>query len=266
MSGYLHERVRVGDVLDASGPYGRFTFRGREAPSVVMIAGGVGITPMMSAIRYLTDQSWDGDIFLIYACPRRASIIFGEELEYLARRHPTFHLTIVLSEEPSSEWSGARGFVTAELLNRTVPELTTRRVHLCGPPPMMDVVKRELLRAGLPDTQLKAELFLGPELRKPSEAEAPGATAATAAASCRLARSGRTVPLAPGQTLLEAAEAAGIALDYSCRQGFCGVCKTRLLEGEVSMAVEDGLAPADKAAGYILTCQAQSRRDVAVDA
>lgn len=265
VSGHLHERVRVGDVLDVSGAFGRFTFRGREAPSVVLIAGGVGITPMMSAVRYLTDQSWSGDIFLIYACARLDAVIFREELEQLARRHLNLHLSLVLSDEPAADWSGARGFVTADLLNKTVPDLLTRRVHLCGPPPMMEAVKRELAQAGLPEAQLHTELFLSPEPRKPAE-PAPEVGTLAAAATCRFARSGRTVPLTPEQTVLEAAEAAGLALDYSCRQGFCGVCKTRLLEGAVTMAVEDGLAPADKAAGYILTCQAKAQHDVAVDA
>lgn len=265
VSGYLHERVRVGDVLDASGPYGRFTFRGREAPSVVMIAGGVGITPMMSAVRYLTDQSWTGDIYLVYACARRDMVIFREELDYLAKRHPNLHVTFVLSDEPGQDWTGPRGFVTADLLQGTVPDLPARRVHLCGPPPMMEAVKRELALAGVPEGQVQTELFLSPEVRKPvAPTVAPGA--AVPAANCRFARSGKAVPLTEGQTVLEAAEAAGVALDYSCRQGFCGVCKTRLLEGEVNMAVDDGLAPADKAAGYILTCQAKARHDIVVDA
>lgn len=266
VSGYLHERVRVGDVLDASGAFGRFTFRGREAPSVVMIAGGVGITPMMSSVRYLTDQSWSGDIFLIYACSRLDAVIFREELEHLARRHPNLHLTFVLSDEPATDWGGARGFVTAELLKNTVPELPTRRVHLCGPPPMMEAVRRELALAGLPEAQLKTELFLSAEVRKAVEAPLREAAAPVTAATCRLARSGKTVALAPDQTVLEAAEAAGVELDYSCRQGFCGVCKARLLEGAVTMAVEDGLAPADKTAGYILTCQAKAQGSVVVDA
>ena len=175
-------------------------------------------------------------------------------------------MTFVLSDETATDWTGPRGFVTAELLKDTVPDLTARRVHLCGPPPMMDAVKRELIRAGLPDAQLHTELFLTPEVKKPVAAPPSETAPPVAAASCRFARSGKTVALAADQTVLEAAEAAGIALEYSCRQGFCGVCKTRLLEGEVTMAVDDGLAPADKAAGYILTCTAKAQRNVAVDA
>lgn len=261
VSGYLHEQVRIGDVLDASGPYGRFTFRGREAPNVVMIAGGVGITPMMSSIRYLTDHSWPGQMYLIYATSRLDTVIFREELDYLIKRHSNLQVTLVLSDEPTQSWTGPRGYITADLLGKQVPEITAQRVHLCGPPAMMDAVKRELATLNFPEAQLHTELFLAPEAKK---IEAPMADQVKV--HCRLARSGKTVDLGANQTVLEAAEAAGVALEYSCRQGFCGACKARLLEGSVSMEVEDGLALADKTAGYILTCQAKAEHDIAVDA
>lgn len=260
VSGYLHEHVRVGDVLDASGPYGRFTFRGREAPNVVLIAGGVGITPMMSSIRYLTDQSWTGQIYLIYAAPRLDAVIFQEEFNYLTKRHSNLHITLVLSDEPAQHWGGPRGYITGELLSKLIPEITTHRIHLCGPPAMMDAVKRELAALAFPVVQLHTELFLAPEVKKP---DFP--VASEQKVQCRLAHSGKTVALSSNQTVLEAAEAAGVALEYSCRQGFCGVCKARLLEGNVTMEIEDGLAPADKTAGYILTCQAKAEHDIVVD-
>lgn len=72
--------MKEGDLLDASAPYGRFTFRGVESDSVVFLAGGVGITPLMSSIRYLTDQSWNGRIDLVYACKDLESVIFRDEL------------------------------------------------------------------------------------------------------------------------------------------------------------------------------------------
>jgi ferredoxin len=69
---------------------------------------------------------------------------------------------------------------------------------------------------------------------------------------------GVSAPLPAGQTVLEAAEGAGVEIPYACRSGECGVCVTRLISGEVTMAVETGLDPADKAKGYILACQAKS--------
>lgn len=263
VSGYLHDHVKVGDRLDVAGPYGRFTFRGHEAPEVVMIAGGVGVTPLMSSIRFLTDQSWDGAIHLIYACARLDAVIFREELAYLAKRHANLHVTIVLSDEPSESWTGARGFVNAELLSHRVPDLHRYRIHLCGPPPMMEAVKKALAQAGVAADHVHTELFLSPEV-KPAVAQSESAAVSTA--TCRFTRSGKTAPLPADHTILDAAEAAGVVIDYSCRQGFCGVCKVKLLSGEVRMEVEDGLSSADKAAGLVLACQAKATRDVAVEA
>ncbi len=264
VSGHLHERVKVGDVLEAWGPYGRFTFRGHESPQVVMIAGGVGVTPLMSSIRFLTDQSWVGDIHLVYAAARLDGVIFREELDYLVKRHPNLHVTLVLSDEPSASWSGARGFVTPELLARTVPDLGAHRIHLCGPPPMMDAVEQALAQLGVPPGQVHTELFLSPEVKAIPE-PAPAAVS-VGVATCTFSRSGKTASLPPDKTVLEAAEDVGVTIDYSCRQGFCGVCKVKLLAGQVTMDVEDGLASADKAAGFILACQAKARQDVTVDA
>ena len=262
VSAYLHEQVAVGDLLGAAGPYGRFTFRG-ETPSVVMIAGGVGITPMMSSIRYLTDQSWTGEIFLIYACASLDKVIFRDEIDYLGRRHPNLHSVIVLSDESTPSWTGERGRVGAELLARVVPDLPSRRIHLCGPPPMMEAVKAVLSGLHVPPEQIRTELFLAPE--RPAVAPRPAGAVATAV-ECTFTRSDKKAPLTPEKTVLEAAESVGVTIDYSCRQGFCGVCRTRLVSGQVTMAVEDGLSPEDKAAGYILACQAKSVSNVAVEA
>ena len=261
VSGYLHTRIKEGDSLDASGPYGRFTFRGHEAPSVVFIAGGVGITPLMSSIRYLTDQSWNGRIDLIYACARLDAVIFREELDQLARRHPNLHVTVILSSEPSGEWKGQRGYVTSELL-AGVPDIRSRRIHLCGPPIMMEAVKKALAALGITGDAIKTELFLS---APPAQARPPGAVLETAV-TCSFARSSKSAPLVAGETVLECAESIDVPIEYACRQGYCGVCKLKLLAGNVTMEVQDGLTPADKASGLILACQAKSTADISVDA
>lgn len=263
VSGHLHERVDVGALLDVSGPYGRFTFSGDESSQVVFIAGGIGITPLMSAIRYLTDQSWAGEIYLLYGATRLDSVIFRDELDLLAKRHPNLHMTLVLSNEPAAGWPGARGHIDADTIARSVSQVASARIHVCGPPAMMDAVQAELAKLGVPAHAIHTELFLGTsEVEKPTAAEVAAATGA----ACHFARSGKAGSLAGGMTILEAAESVGVPIQYACRQGYCGLCKVKLLEGEVSMAVEDGLTPGDKAAGLVLSCQARSSTDITVDA
>lgn len=267
VSAFLHEQVKAGDLLEASGPYGKFSFRGAEAPNIVFIAGGVGITPLMSALRYLTDQSWAGGIFLVYACASLKDVIYREELEYLVRRHPNLHVTFVLSDETSPLWTGPRGFITKELLMQAVPDLSDRLIHLCGPPPMMQAVKSILSEVGVPPEQVKTETFLTPEPGVPRPPGAPiSAPSAVAAPICSFVRSGKTALLPADKTILDASEDVGVNIEYSCRQGYCGVCKIKLLSGQVTMAVDDGLAAEDKALGFILACQARASADVAVEA
>lgn len=267
VSAFLHQQVKAGDLLEASGPYGKFSFRGAEAPSIVFIAGGVGITPLMSALRYLTDQSWAGGIFLVYACASLKDVIYREELEYLVRRHPNLHVTFVLSDETSPLWTGPRGYITKDLLVQAVPDLSGRLIHLCGPPSMMQAVKSILGEVGVPPDQVKTETFLTPEPGIPRPPGAPiSAPSAVAAPMCSFVRSGKTAPLSADKTILDASEDVGINIDYSCRQGYCGVCKIKLLSGQVTMAVDDGLAAEDKALGFILACQARASADVTVEA
>ena len=76
---------------------------------MVLIAGGVGITPLMSKIRYLTDRAWPGEIHLVYCVRTEADIIFREELEYLQKRHPNLHVTVTLSRAENATWRGERG-------------------------------------------------------------------------------------------------------------------------------------------------------------
>ena len=106
VSGYLHDRVKEGDLIDCSGPSGSFVFTGRECKCILLIGGGVGITPLMSVIRYLTDRAWTGDIYLIYGVHAPHDVIFREEIEYLARRHPNFRAVVAVSHPEGTDWAG----------------------------------------------------------------------------------------------------------------------------------------------------------------
>jgi len=107
VSGFLHNQVKEGDLLDFSGPSGVFTFTGRECKCILLIGGGVGIMPLMSVLRYLTDRSWPGDIFLLYCVKTPRDIIFREELDYLQRRHPNVRVVITVSRPEGTDWKGA---------------------------------------------------------------------------------------------------------------------------------------------------------------
>lgn len=264
-SRFLHEFVREGDTLEVSVPAGRFVFVGDEAERVVLIAGGVGITPMMSVIRSLTDRCWAGAIYLVYAVRTRADVIFGEELATLARRFPNLHVRITLSGDDAPGWDGARGRVTRALLDGFVPALTRGPVLVCGPAPMMTAVRRLLVdELGVPDADVLEEAFVSPVAA--SDLTAPADLGVPADAVVQFQRAGRRIDLPAGLTVLEAADDAGITLPSECRSGICGQCKTRLVSGRVVMDVQDALTPADRTRGLVLACQARPTCDVVLDA
>lgn len=269
VSRYLHDRVVPGELLQIAAPQGRFTFSGTEADSIVLIGAGVGITPLMCIVRTLTDRGWNKDIFLLFACRTSGDFVFREELEHLQRRHPNLHVVATMTRAEGTVWMGPKGRLTKELIAHSVPDISTRRVHICGPAPMMDATRAVLLELGVPSNQIRTEAF-GPPERKDTRQSAVQTAMVEASPETTpvvsFAISGKAAPLPADTSVLEAAEHVGVSIDNSCRAGTCGQCKVKLLKGSVTMAVEDALAPEEKARGIILACQAKATRNIEVEA
>ena len=266
VSRHIDDLLKVGDQIEVGGPVGKFTFNGTEADSIVLIGGGVGITPMMSIARYLTERSWGGDIFFIYTCRTPADFIFAGEVAALQRLNPKLHVAVTISKADGTDWKGARGRISKEWLTQTVPNLASRRIHLCGPPSMMDSTKAILTELGVAPDQVKTELF---GATKPTPAAAGTTAKPTAPATGPLvtfSKNNKSAKIHVDQTVLELSEELAIGIEYSCRVGTCGICKVKMTTGEVEMAVEDALDPDDKANGIILACQAKPKGDIAVEA
>lgn len=266
VSRHIVDLLKVGDQIEAAGPVGKFTFDGTEADSIVLIAAGVGITPMMSVTRYLTEQSWAGEIFLIFTFRKPADFIFANEITAIQRVNPKLHVAVTVTRAEGTDWKGSRGRITKELLTQTVPDLASRRVHVCGPQSMMEATKAMLTELGVAPDQLKTEAF---GATKPAPAAAGTALKPTAEATGPLvtfSTNNKSVKIHVDQTVLELSEELSIGIENSCRVGTCGLCKVKLTSGEVEMAVEDSLTPDDKANGIILACQAKPKSDIVVEA
>jgi ferredoxin-NADP reductase len=262
VSRWLHDELRVGDEVEIEGPGGTFVFRGTEAERVVLIGGGVGITPMMSVVRYLTETRWPGRVHLILGFRAPRDYLFREELVQLQARNANLSVTVTMSHPQAEPWSGPVGRIDAALLASTVPDLAAHRVHVCGPPPMMDAVKAVLVALRVPEAQIKTEAF-GTVKRNPT---AQGARSTEVAGNVFFQASELAAPVPTGATILDAADSSGVFIDNACRSGTCASCRVKLLSGRVRMAVEDALTREDKADGYILACQAEVEGDVRVDA
>lgn len=275
VSRHFVDLLKVGDRIEAGGPVGKFTFSGTEADSIVLISAGVGITPMMSITRYLTERAWAGDIFFVYTCHAPSDFIFADQFAALQTRNPKLHVAVTISKAEGTDWKGHRGRINKEWLAQAVPDLASRRIHLCGPPSQMDSIKTILNELGVAPDHLKTEAF---GATKPAAA-APGTTAKpTAPATGPLVTFSKNNKSAkihvdlqagdspPKQTILELSEELGIGIEFSCRVGTCGLCKVKMTSGEVEMAVQDALDANDKTNGIILACQAKPEGEITVEA
>ena len=274
-SKFLHSTMKEGDTIKVSAPAGKFHFAGHEADRVILVAGGVGITPMMSVVRSLTDRGWRGDMYLLYAVRGREDVVFEGELAYLMKRHPNLHVKVTLSNEPegtapSGIWDGARGRLGRALVESFVPDCHRGPVMLCGPTPQMAAARALFVELGVPDAQIFEEAFASPPPPK-DEAAADAEMAAPEAEAggdhpVLFRRSGKRAEIAGGLTILEAAEENEIAIPFECRSGICGQCKCKLVSGRVVMDVQDALTAGDRAKGLILACQARPVHACEVDA
>jgi ferredoxin-NADP reductase len=271
-SRYLHDRVKVGDTLEVKAPSGKFVFTGKEADGVVLIGGGVGITPMMSITRALTDMAWPGEIYFIAACQDPEHFIFESEIKLLEARYSNLHLFAAMSRIDQDRGQYRRGRLSKEMLDQWVPDITSKWIHICGAPPMMDGVKQILAQMNVPTDRIHTENFGSAQKPKskstqtPQAAPAKAKAEATGSGAVTFSASDVSTELLPDETVLEASERVGVDIDYSCRVGSCGECKVKLLSGEVTMQEEDGLDPGEKDQGIILACQAMSKNDITVDA
>jgi len=153
--------TRPGDRAAVMGPYGRFSFLLRpERKRLVMVAGGIGITPIMSMLRYMRDREEDREVLLLYGNRTPSDIAFAEELAGMADGDgpPALKVVHVLSAAPE-DWQGERGYIDGELLRRHGGDTGDTGFYVCGPPVMMAKVIRALRDMGVPAGRIHSERF-----------------------------------------------------------------------------------------------------------
>jgi ferredoxin-NADP reductase len=277
VSRFMHDFVKEGDTLDVETAFGSLTLSGLGERPLVLIGGGVGITPLMAVLRCMISCGMKNPIHLLYACKTLQDFVFKDELEYLQKRNPNLKLTIAVDHLEGVFPGAFEGRLSRERLEGAVPEIEKARVHLCGPPPMMAAMRKFLEELKVPPDQIKTEAFGPASLpqKPPTPASSPTASpsAATLAApttvenlkSVTFKRSGKTLPIQSTQSVLELAEQNQIDIPYSCRVGTCGSCKVTLLAGEVEMEVQEGLTEEDRKNHQILACQAKAKSNLEIE-
>ncbi|MCB1882859.1 MAG: 2Fe-2S iron-sulfur cluster binding domain-containing protein [Geminicoccaceae bacterium] len=277
-SGHFHDRVAIGDEILAEGPRGAFTLDRTSPRPVVLLAGGVGLTPLVSMLHALATET-DRTVHFIHACDNGDLHALGDEVEAVARSRPGIHAHFCYRQPTERDLARKRhrgtGLVTRELLQSLLP-LDDYDVYLCGPTPFMKGVFGILRGLGIARERIKYEFF-GPASLLEEDAAAPVILPAAAvpeapsvstdgitdAAAVEFRRSGIQASWTDkAPSLLDFAESQGLTPEFSCRAGICSTCKTRLLSGEVEYFEEPLDPPAE---GEVLICCSRPKGPVVLD-
>jgi ring-1,2-phenylacetyl-CoA epoxidase subunit PaaE len=262
-SSWVHGSLAAGDLLDVMEPQGRFGAALAKRPRhVLAVAGGSGITPILSILKTALETDPHARCTLLYGNRNAASTMFKEEIEDLKNRHLTrLAVHTVFSREASdAPLAGGRldAAKVALALRLAGGAAGVDEAFVCGPHAMNDEVEAALRSVGIAPERIHVERFgIPPAAQDANLHAAREGDAATARIG--IVRDGltREIGFEPGdQSLLAAASRAGLDVPYSCRSGVCATCRAKLIEGQVRMDRNFALEKDDLAAGFILTCQA----------
>ncbi len=249
-SNWVCDHVRAGDILEVQAPAGVFTPRHWQG-DWVLLAGGSGITPILSILRAALQQG-SGRVLLLYANRDERSVIFRDTLNTLARAHPQ-RLQVI-------HWlDTVQGVPQREQIQAMAQGWAAAQAFICGPGPFMDTAVAALQAAGLEDEQVHVERFasLPDEESTPAPAQtAPSAAVDEAQIHLRLDGQDHRFSCNGNETLLQAALRHQVQAPYSCRAGLCASCMCQVLQGRVHMRVNDALDQRDLDRGWVLACQA----------
>jgi len=272
-SSYVAERLRPGDVLDIMTPTGSFStaLRPGQRKRYGAIAAGSGITPVLSILSTALEVEPESSAVLVYVNRTTLGIMFLEDLEDLKNRYPDrFQLIHVLDEEPL-DVEILSGRLDADRLGRILDHLIlpddVDEWFLCGPLPMTDVAREVLLAYGADDQHVHRELFfVGPPpavgSRAPAAAENQAEPETGAEVTVLLDGRSQTFVLPEdGASILDATLRYRADAPFACKNGVCGTCRAKIIEGKVRMDANYALEPADVAAGYALACQSHPAAD-----
>lgn len=259
-STHLHEHCRVGDILQARAPGGGFVVDASEQRPLVLISAGIGITPMMAMLRHVVYEGLRTRrvrrTWFVHGSRSVAGRAFSRELDRLAEAaNGAVRIVQVLSDPGDGAVEGvdyhAQGHVDLALLEAVLP-FGDFDFHLCGPPGFMQSLYAQLRSVNVPDARIHAEAFGPAGLRRDDELDLPAP--ASGPVDVLFARAGMRAQWTPeAGSLLDLAEAHGLAPPYSCRAGTCGSCRHVLTQGSVTYPRTPVAARGDN---ELLLCQA----------
>ncbi|WP_303290894.1 ferredoxin reductase [Marinobacter sp. SS5-14b] len=218
VTNWLHDSLKDGDVVGLTAAFGEFLIPTPAKP-VLFVAGGSGITPILSQLETMADQNYRAPVTLLYFVRTQSDVIAGEKLTALAARYSALSLKIITTHEGKEP----RYLNDNDLA--TVPGLKAREVYLCGPKGLMDLANDLLRQRGLKDTQIHSTFF-APPAQANLDNDQLGGEVTFSSSNLKVGSEGDA-------NLLEIAEAAGLKPQHGCRMGICHQCSCRKTSGTV---------------------------------
>lgn len=263
VSNHFHDNVKEGDILDVGNPAGAFYLDMANERPVVLIGGGVGLTPVMSMVNAIIESGSSRETWFFYGVRNKAEHAMKEHLEGLARGHDHIHLQICYSNPTDDCVEGAdyqyAERVGVELFKRVLPS-NNYDYYMCGPPPMMDSIVEGLNEWGVPKSSVNLEAFGPAAGTKNAKKLNPDATGPAVAFN----RSGKTANWDEGAgDLWNFAKAAGVDIASGCLKGSCGTCITAIISGEVEYDSPPDFECED---GSCLVCCCKPKGEIKLDA
>lgn len=274
VSNWLHDNMQEGDELAVHGPVGVFNCIDYPASKVLLLSGGVGITPMMSMARWFFDTNADVDMAFAHSARTPGDIIFQRELDHMASRIGNFSLHLICEKIDNGQaWHGYRGYLDQAKLEMIAPDFMEREVFCCGPGPYMAAMKQLLESNGFDMSRYHEESFgetpldIAEDAKDQADSAQEEALAVDQSEMIRVdfANTGKSIQIMPGETLHAAASKLDLHIPKACGMGICGTCKVMVKEGEATMDHNGGITDEDVAAGYVLSCCSVPQGDVVID-
>ncbi len=266
VSSHFCDQVKEGDILDAKAPGGGFFLDTMQERPIVLISGGVGITPMLCMLNAVVQSGSQREVWFFFGARNRNEHIQKDYLEQVARERENVRMNICYSRPGSDDVKG-RDYhhaerVSVELFKRLLPS-SNYDFFICGPGAFMKSITDGLKEWGVPEKNIFFEAF-GPATVKKAAAPAP-ASATTTPLKVSFGRSGKTVPWSgESGSLLDLAEAHGVQIEAGCRAGNCGTCLVAIKSGSVEVLADYHGAPME--GGSCLSCVCRPKSDVVLDA
>lgn len=250
-SNFMHDQIQEGSVIPTKPPSGKFVLNVQQSSPVVLVSNGVGITPMIAMAKACSRLNPKRPIWFLHGARDGQHHAFRDEALAIQRQNPDLQIHFAYSR-PRSEDTGlfhSAGYVDLALIKSLVPQ--DAGFFLCGSPPFLQSLMDGLKTWGVPEDQVFFESF-GQSMKTPQEAPASIAAQEGIEAEITFAKSDKTLVWSQrDQSILDFAEANDLMPDYSCRQGICGTCMCKILEGEVEYQTEPTASITE---GSVLIC------------